>query len=60
MLTNYETKSNNLSVLREDTLQALHAIVGKIDQMHQLLVQTRSAFTVKEDATDSKRAYLNI
>jgi len=34
MLTPYETKSNNLGLLREETQQALHAIVGKVDQVH--------------------------
>jgi hypothetical protein len=33
-LASYETKSNNLVVLREDTQQALHAFVCKIDSIH--------------------------
>ena len=31
MLLFYEAKSNNLSVLRDETLTALHSLVGKLD-----------------------------
>lgn len=60
MLTTYETKSNNLTVLREETQQALHAIVGKVDQVHQLLVQARGAFTVREELSEPKRYVFNV
>ena len=31
MLLTYEAKSNNLSVLRDETLTSLHSLVGKLD-----------------------------
>lgn len=33
-VASYETKSNNLAVLREETQTALHGLVGKIDSLH--------------------------
>lgn len=33
-LNNYETKSNNLGVLRDETLISLHSVVGKVDNAH--------------------------
>ena len=31
MLLSYEAKSNNLNVLRDETLTSLHSLVGKLD-----------------------------
>jgi hypothetical protein len=56
----YETKSNNIAILREETQQSLHAMVVQFDQLHQLLIQTRSAFTVKTDVPEPKSHTLNI
>ena len=47
----YECKSNNLVTLREETLFALHTLVGKIDSMHQLLVKARTLFSTKDGQT---------
>ena len=33
----YETKSNNLTVLRDEVMTALHTVVGKIDMLHGLI-----------------------
>lgn len=49
MLLVYEAKSNNLSVLRDETLTSLHSLVGKLDSMQQAMVQARSIFTFKLD-----------
>ena len=49
MLLSYEAKSNNLSVLRDETLTSLHALVGKLDATQQDLVQARSLFNLKID-----------
>jgi len=49
MLLAYEAKSNNLGVLRDETLTSLHSLVGKLDSMQQALVQARSLFTLKLD-----------
>jgi hypothetical protein len=38
MLLAYEAKSNNLNVLRDETLTSLHSLVGKLDSMQQALV----------------------
>ena len=38
MLLAYEAKSNNLNVLRDETLTSLHSLVGKLDSMQQVLV----------------------
>ena len=49
MLLFYEAKSNNLSVLRDETLTALHSLVGKLDNTQQAMVQARGLFTLKLD-----------
>jgi len=49
MLLSYEAKSNNLSVLRDETLTSLHSLVGKLDNTQQALVQARGLFTLKID-----------
>lgn len=49
MLLSYEAKSNNLNVLRDETLTSLHSLVGKLDTTQQALVQARSLFTLKID-----------
>ena len=46
MLLFYEAKSNNLSVLRDETLTALHSLVGKLDNTQQAMVQARGLFTL--------------
>ena len=33
----YETKSNNLTALRDEVMTALHSVVGKIDALHSLI-----------------------
>ena len=33
MLLAYEAKSNNLNVLRDETLTSLHSLVGKLDSL---------------------------
>ena len=48
-LLSYEAKSNNLNVLRHETLDSLHSLVGKLDTTQQALVQARSLFTLKLD-----------
>lgn len=53
MLLVYEAKSNNLNVLRDETLTSLHSLVGKLDSMQQALVQARSLFTLKLDESTS-------
>lgn len=49
MVLVYEAKSNNLSVLRDETLTCLHSLVGKLDSTQQAIVQARSLFTLKLD-----------
>jgi hypothetical protein len=43
----YETKSNNLTALREEVMLGLHALVGKVDAFQALLVSAKIAFTAK-------------
>ena len=45
----YEAKSNNLAQHREETFVAIHCLVGKFDNVQQLLVQARSTFTTDVD-----------
>ena len=37
-LLSYEAKSNNLNVLRDETLTCLHSLVGKLDAAQQSIV----------------------
>ena len=49
----YEAKSNNLNVLRDETLTCLHSLVGKLDSAQQSIVQARSLFTFNLDEQTS-------
>jgi hypothetical protein len=42
----YETKSNNLSVLRDEVMTALHSVVGKLDSVYSHLTSALQCFTI--------------
>ncbi len=50
----YETKSNNLTALRDEVMTALHSVVGKVDAFYSLMAAGRQAFTAKPPMLKSK------
>ena len=56
----YETKSNNLTALRDEVMTALHSVVGKIDALHSLITTGTQIFTFKPHGINQKDVQLAI